>query len=71
MLCPGRTYNDLNRYPLFPWVLASYDSQELDLTLPANFRDLSKVAHATARRVTAVGLLKRELSCSRDVGMIR
>uniref|UniRef100_A0A3Q2XPD3 Neurobeachin n=1 Tax=Hippocampus comes TaxID=109280 RepID=A0A3Q2XPD3_HIPCM len=44
LLCPGRTYNDLNRYPLFPWVLASYDSQELDLTLPANFRDLSKVA---------------------------
>ncbi|XP_049582620.1 neurobeachin isoform X3 [Syngnathus scovelli] len=38
----GRTYNDLNQYPLFPWVLASYDSQELDLTLPANFRDLSK-----------------------------
>uniref|UniRef100_A0A3Q2XPC1 Neurobeachin n=1 Tax=Hippocampus comes TaxID=109280 RepID=A0A3Q2XPC1_HIPCM len=65
LLCPGRTYNDLNRYPLFPWVLASYDSQELDLTLPANFRDLSKVAHATARRVTAVGLLKRELNCSR------
>ncbi|XP_077467132.1 neurobeachin-like isoform X2 [Stigmatopora argus] len=38
----GRTYNDLNQYPLFPWVLACYDSQELDLTLPANFRDLSK-----------------------------
>ncbi|XP_077396974.1 neurobeachin isoform X2 [Festucalex cinctus] len=38
----GRTYNDLNQYPLFPWVLASYDSPELDLTLPANFRDLSK-----------------------------
>ncbi|XP_061828501.1 neurobeachin-like isoform X1 [Nerophis lumbriciformis] len=38
----GRTYNDLSQYPVFPWVLASYDSEELDLTLPANFRDLSK-----------------------------
>lgn len=39
----GRTYNDLNQYPVFPWVLTNYDSEELDLTLPGNFRDLSKV----------------------------
>nr|XP_057936360.1 neurobeachin-like isoform X4 [Doryrhamphus excisus] len=38
----GRTYNDLSQYPIFPWVLASYDAEELDLTLSANFRDLSK-----------------------------
>ncbi|KAK3521662.1 hypothetical protein QTP70_015371, partial [Hemibagrus guttatus] len=38
----GRTYNDLNQYPVFPWVLTSYESEELDLTLPGNFRDLSK-----------------------------
>uniref|UniRef100_A0A8C5GPF6 Neurobeachin n=1 Tax=Gouania willdenowi TaxID=441366 RepID=A0A8C5GPF6_GOUWI len=38
----GRTYNDLNQYPIFPWVLTNYDSEELDLTLPGNFRDLSK-----------------------------
>lgn len=42
-LCLGRTYNDLNQYPVFPWVLTNYDSEELDLTLPGNFRDLSKV----------------------------
>uniref|UniRef100_A0A8D3C258 Neurobeachin n=1 Tax=Scophthalmus maximus TaxID=52904 RepID=A0A8D3C258_SCOMX len=41
-VCLGRTYNDLNQYPVFPWVLANYDSEELDLTLPGNFRDLSK-----------------------------
>lgn len=39
----GRTYNDLNQYPVFPWVLTNYDSEELDLTVPGNFRDLSKV----------------------------
>lgn len=42
-VCLGRTYNDLNQYPVFPWVLTNYDSEELDLTLPGNFRDLSKV----------------------------
>uniref|UniRef100_A0A3P9KWT2 Neurobeachin n=1 Tax=Oryzias latipes TaxID=8090 RepID=A0A3P9KWT2_ORYLA len=38
----ARTYNDLNQYPVFPWVLTNYDSEEIDLTLPGNFRDLSK-----------------------------
>lgn len=38
----GRTFNDLTQYPVFPWVLADYTSEELDLTDPASFRDLSK-----------------------------
>ncbi|EIE23680.1 beach-domain-containing protein [Coccomyxa subellipsoidea C-169] len=38
----GRTYNDLNQYPVFPWVLADYTSASLDLNSPAAFRDLSK-----------------------------
>uniref|UniRef100_A0A8C9VPW8 LPS responsive beige-like anchor protein n=1 Tax=Scleropages formosus TaxID=113540 RepID=A0A8C9VPW8_SCLFO len=38
----GRTYNDLNQYPVFPWVITNYETEELDLTLPSNFRDLSK-----------------------------
>eukprot|EP00092_Neocalanus_flemingeri_P023594 GFUD01025586.1.p1 GENE.GFUD01025586.1~~GFUD01025586.1.p1 ORF type:complete len:2395 (-),score=541.48 GFUD01025586.1:571-6762(-) len=38
----GRTYNDLNQYPVFPWVITNYDSNELDLGSPNNFRDLSK-----------------------------
>ncbi|XP_030207638.1 lipopolysaccharide-responsive and beige-like anchor protein isoform X2 [Gadus morhua] len=38
----GRTFNDLNQYPVFPWVITNYDSETLDLTLPSNFRDLSK-----------------------------
>ena len=40
----GRTYNDLNQYPVFPWVLADYTSDILDLSDPDTFRDLSKVA---------------------------
>jgi hypothetical protein len=38
----GRTFNDLTQYPVFPWVLADYTSEELDLHNPATFRDLSK-----------------------------
>lgn len=38
----GRTYSDLNQYPVFPWVIVNYESEELDLSQPSNFRDLSK-----------------------------
>ncbi len=38
----GRTFNDLTQYPVFPWVLADYSSDKLDLNNPASFRDLSK-----------------------------
>ncbi|TRY83639.1 hypothetical protein DNTS_003868 [Danionella cerebrum] len=38
----GRTYNDLMQYPVFPWIIADYDSETLDLSNPATFRDLSK-----------------------------
>ena len=38
----GRTFNDLTQYPVFPWVLADYTSDELDLTNPRSFRDLTK-----------------------------
>ncbi|KAL6718718.1 Beige protein-like 1 [Lecanora helva] len=38
----GRTFNDLTQYPVFPWVLADYTSEDLDLSNPRTFRDLSK-----------------------------
>ena len=38
----GRSFNDLTQYPVFPWVLADYTSDELDLTDPKSFRDFSK-----------------------------
>ncbi|XP_035234406.1 WD repeat and FYVE domain-containing protein 3 isoform X2 [Anguilla anguilla] len=38
----GRSYNDLMQYPVFPWILADYHSEELDLCNPKTFRDLSK-----------------------------
>lgn len=38
----GRSFNDLTQYPVFPWVLADYTSEELDLTNPKTFRDFAK-----------------------------
>ncbi|KAJ8286941.1 hypothetical protein GJAV_G00045150 [Gymnothorax javanicus] len=38
----GRSYNDLMQYPVFPWILADYDSEELDLSNPNTFRNLAK-----------------------------
>ena len=38
----GRTFNDLNQYPVFPWVVADYTSPVLDLTAPSTYRDLSR-----------------------------
>lgn len=38
----GRTFHDLSRYPVFPWVIADYESEKLDLTDEKTFRDLSK-----------------------------
>ena len=39
----GRSYNDTCQYPVFPWVLADYTSNEVpDLSDKTNFRDLTK-----------------------------
>ena len=38
----GRGYNDLTQYPVFPWVLADYSSERLDLSDPISFRPLHK-----------------------------
>ena len=37
----GRSFNDLTQYPVFPWVLKDYTSEELDLTNPNSFRNLA------------------------------
>ncbi|KAL6500529.1 hypothetical protein OROHE_025895 [Orobanche hederae] len=38
----GRGYSDLTQYPVFPWVLADYECENLDLTDPKTFRKLEK-----------------------------
>jgi hypothetical protein len=50
----GRSYNDLCQYPVFPWILANYNSSSLDLTDPREFRDLSKPIGALNKERLAV-----------------
>lgn len=38
----GRGYSDLTQYPVFPWVLQDYESDDLDLSNPKTFRKLDK-----------------------------
>lgn len=38
----GRSFNDLTQYPVFPWVLADYNSDTIDVTDSRVFRDLTK-----------------------------
>lgn len=45
----GRSYNDLMQYPVFPWILADYDSHELDLGDSNTFRDFSKPMGAQSK----------------------
>ncbi|OQS07236.1 hypothetical protein THRCLA_00758 [Thraustotheca clavata] len=41
-IAAGRSYNDITQYPIFPWVIADYTSEELDFEDPSVFRDFSK-----------------------------
>uniref|UniRef100_A0A0D9ZP04 BEACH domain-containing protein C2 n=1 Tax=Oryza glumipatula TaxID=40148 RepID=A0A0D9ZP04_9ORYZ len=38
----GRSYNDITQYPVFPWIIADYRSEILNLDDPCTYRDLSK-----------------------------
>ncbi|XP_048656352.1 lysosomal-trafficking regulator isoform X3 [Marmota marmota marmota] len=38
----GRSFNDLMQYPVFPFILADYISETLDLSDPCIYRNLSK-----------------------------
>ena len=37
-----RSRYDLTQYPVFPWIIADYNSEALDLNDEATFRDLTK-----------------------------
>lgn len=38
----GRSFNDLTQYPVFPWIIADYESEEINLDDPNIYRDLSR-----------------------------
>ncbi|OHT13798.1 hypothetical protein TRFO_16026 [Tritrichomonas foetus] len=38
----GRSFNDISQYPIFPWILTDYESDEIDFDNANVFRDFSK-----------------------------
>ncbi|ODA76470.1 hypothetical protein RJ55_07740 [Drechmeria coniospora] len=62
----GRTFNDLTQYPVFPWILADYTSEDLDLEDPATFRDLSKPMGA--QTPTRVSRFSETYNALREIG---
>jgi len=38
----NRSFSDLSQYPVYPWVIADYNSEDLNLSDPKTYRDLSK-----------------------------
>ncbi|OHS95920.1 hypothetical protein TRFO_37971 [Tritrichomonas foetus] len=38
----GRSFNDLCKYPIFPWVISDYNADELDILKMEIFRDLTR-----------------------------
>lgn len=48
----GRSFNDLSQYPVFPWIIADYTSETLDLDDPVTFRrlDLPMGAQSSERQ---------------------
>ena len=45
-LAAGRSFNDLTQWPVFPWVLADYTSNSIDLSDPSTYRQV----HSTKRQ---------------------
>eukprot|EP00965_Chrysotila_dentata_P057901 1919368-Pleurochrysis_carterae.AAC.1 len=64
----GRSHNDLNQYPVFPWVLADYTSERLDLCDGASYRDLSKPVGALNEERLAQILERYEQARARPAG---
>jgi len=38
----GRSFNEINQYYVFPWILNSYCEAEIDLSSKASYRELNK-----------------------------
>ncbi|KAM7542475.1 hypothetical protein Aperf_G00000007061 [Anoplocephala perfoliata] len=57
----GRTYNDITQYPIFPWVIADYESQVLNLKrIQGTYRRLDRPISVQSDVVAATVMQKYE-----------
>ena len=63
----GRSYNDLTQYPVFPWVLKDYTSENLDLDCAEIYRDLSRPMGAQREEMRAKLQERFETWCDDEI----
>ena len=64
-----RSFNDLTQYPVFPWVLADYTKESLDLDSEESYRDLSKpVGALNPERLEQLKERREEMKQSSSAG---
>lgn len=64
-IASGRSFSDLTQYCVFPWIIADYESETLDLDSKDTFRDLSLPMGAIDPQRLSV-LLKRYREMPRE-----
>ena len=47
----GRTYNDLNQYPIYPWVIKEYSSEEINLNSDEIYRNFQYPIYAQKKEI--------------------
>ena len=62
----GRSFHDLSRYPVFPWVLQDYSSATIDLKNPAIYRDFTKPVGALNKE--RLEYFQSRMSSLKDMG---
>lgn len=64
----GRSMNNLNAYPIFPWILNDYSSEKIDLNDESVYRDLSKPVGAL--NPTRLAKLKALIDAVPDINFL-
>jgi hypothetical protein len=67
----GRSFNDPSQYPFFPWTIANFQDDPLDLSTPKTFRDLTKPIGAIgAERFAELQQRMHDMKQFRNVGYL-
>ena len=62
----GRSFNDLSQYPVFPWVIKDFKSEELDLNSEETFRNLKFPMGAQSSKGKQVAERRYSISSNED-----
>lgn len=64
----GRSFHDISQYPIFPWVIKSFDASNLNIEDPSIYRDLSYPIGAQSEHQRELLTKKIQDSCDIIIG---